>query len=369
MLKNDRFLQACMRQEVDYTPIWLMRQAGRFLRSYQDLWEKYDFMTLCKTPELAAQVTTFPVKFLGVDAAILFSDLLVPCEAMGLKPVFLKNKSPRFPHPIQDEAQIEKLTIPDPNATMNFVMESIRLSKKMLDGDAPVIGFTGGPFTLAAYMVEGSYPFVLHSTKKMLFQYPNILHALLAKAAKTITLFLNAQIEAGADAVMIFDNFSGLLSPDLYQAFALPYTTDIIENLHRENCPVILYVYGCSALLELMAASGPDVLSIDDRTDLSLARQKVGGKTALQGNIDALSLYADPAIIQREARRVLDKFGNGSGHIFNVGNALQPDLPVENVRILIETVHKESRLYHPVIDKVVSPQAGQKHPDARRAKS
>jgi uroporphyrinogen decarboxylase len=346
MLKNDRFLRACMRQEVDYTPIWLMRQAGRFLQEQQDVWKKNDFVALCKTPELAAEITTFPLRFLGVDAAILFSDLLIPCEAMGLKLVYLKRKSPKFPHPIKEKAQIEKLIVPDPYDKMNFVMESIRLSKKILAGEAPVIGFTGGPFTLAAYMVEGSYPFVLSNTKRILFQDPGSLHALLAKAAKTITLFLNAQIEAGADAVMIFDNFSGVLPPERYREFALPYTTEIIEYLHRKNCPVILYVYGCSALLELMASSGPDVLSIDERTDLSKARQLVGGKTALQGNIDAMVLYADPAVIKQEVRYVLDKFGSGSGHIFNVGNALQPDLSVQNVKILIETVQKDSRLYH-----------------------
>jgi uroporphyrinogen decarboxylase len=180
----------------------------------------------------------------------------------------------------------------------------------------------------------------------MLYQDPSSLHTLLANTAKTITMFLNAQIEAGADAVMIFDNFSGVLPPERYRDFALPYTTEIIENLHRHKCPVILYVYGCSALLELMASSGPDVLSIDERTDLSMARQMVGGKAALQGNIDAMVLYADPEVIKHEARCILDKFGNGGGHIFNVGNALQPDLSIENVQILIETVHKESRLYH-----------------------
>jgi uroporphyrinogen decarboxylase len=346
MLKNDRFIRACFQQEVDYTPIWLMRQAGRFLQEHQDLWKKYDFMTLCKTPEFASEITVFPVTFLGVDAAILFSDLLVPCEAMGLKLMFPKQKPPRFPKPIRNTAQIEKLNIPDPYEKMNFVMETIRLTKKSLDGAAPVIGFTGGPFTLSAYMIEGTKPHELYSIRRMLFQAPGSLHALLRKTTKTISLFLNAQIEAGADAVMLFDNFAGVLSPVQYQEFALPYTTEIIKNLQRKNHPLILYVYGCSSLLELMAASGPDVLSIDERTDLSLARQRVGGKVALQGNIDSLVLYADPEVIKHETRRILESFGTGSGHIFNGGNALHPDLPVEHVRTLIEAVQKDSRRYH-----------------------
>lgn len=346
MLKNDRFIRACMRQEVDYTPVWLMRQAGRFLQEQQDVWKKYDFMTLCKTPEFASEITVFPVTFLGVDAAILFSDLLVPSEAMGLKLVYPPQKAPHFPEPVQNSSQVEKLSVPDPMEKMKFVMETVRLAKKGLDGAAPVIGFTGGPFTLAAYMIEGTMPHALSSTRKMLFQAPECLHALLQKAAKTITLFLNAQIEAGADAVMLFDNFAGVLSPAQYREFSLPYTTEIIQNLRRKNIPVILYVYGCSALLELMAAAGPDVLSIDERVDLSLARKRVGEKTALQGNIDSLVLCSDPEVIRHETLRVLEAYGPGRGHVFTGGNALQPDLPVDNVKAFVKMVQKESRSYH-----------------------
>jgi len=346
MLKNDRFIKACWREKVDYTPIWLMRQAGRILKGHQDLWKKYDFMTLCKTPSLAAEITIFPVRFLGVDAAILFSDLLVPCEAMGMKLVFTKDFGPKFPEPIKSGKDISKLITPNPYEKMNFVMETIKLTKKGLNGLAPVIGFAGGPFTIAAHMIEGINSYRFPEIKKMLFKYPSSLHLLLEKTTETITDFLNAQIEAGADSVMIFDNCAGQLSPDEYKEFVFPYTTEIIKNLKRDNCPVILYVYGCSHLLELMVSSKPDAISLDEKTDISTAKKKVKGKVALQGNIDALALYSDPETIKKEAKKILEKFGKGNGHIFNVGNALSPDLPVENVKALIEAVHKESKVYH-----------------------
>ena len=229
---------------------------------------------------------------------------------------------------------------------MNFVMETIKLTKKGLNGLAPVIGFAGGPFTIAAHMIEGINSYRFPGIKKMLFKYPSSLHLLLEKTTETLTSYLNAQIEAGADSVMIFDNCAGQLSPDEYKEFVFPYTTEIIKNLKRDNCPVILYVYGCSHLLELMVSSKPDVISLDEKTDISTAKKKVKGKVALQGNIDALALYSDPETIKKEAKKILEKFGKGNGHIFNVGNALSPDLPVENVKALIEAVHKESKVYH-----------------------
>src|SRR6266508_3134718 len=290
MINNDRLIRACRRQEVDRAPVWMMRQAGRYMPEYRALRAKYDFMTMCKTPELAAEVSMQPYEILGVDAVIMFSDILVPVEAMGMKLDIVESKGPVLEDPIRAEAQIEKLIVPDPVETMPFVMETIRLLRKRLDASAPLIGFAGAPFTLASYMVEGGGTRNYAEIKRMMYREPMTIHRLLDKLADTIILYINAQIEAGAQVVQLFDTWAGELSAADYEEFALPYERKIFERIHRDPSgrdpsgrgpsvsavPAILYVNGCSHILEKMAESGADVLSIDWRIDLAEARRRVG---------------------------------------------------------------------------------------------
>jgi uroporphyrinogen decarboxylase len=344
MINNDRLIRACRRQEVDRAPVWMMRQAGRYMPEYRALRAKYDFMTMCKTPELAAEVSLQPYEILGVDAVIMFSDILVPVEAMGMKLDIVESKGPVLEDPIRTEAQVEKLTIPDPIETMPFVMETIRLLRKRLDMSAPLIGFAGAPFTLASYMVEGGGTRNYAEIKRMMYREPMTIHRLLDKLAETIILYVNAQIEAGAQVVQLFDTWAGELSTADYEEFALPYERKVFERIHRDpsgrgpsgsNVPAILYVNGCSHILEKMAESGADVLSIDWRIDLAEARRRVGDRVALQGNLDPCELLGTPETIAESVKEILKK-GGGLGHIVNLGHGILPMVPVENARAFIE---------------------------------
>ena len=340
MINNDRLIRACRRQEVDRAPVWMMRQAGRYMPEYRALRAKYDFMTMCKTPELAAEVSLQPYEILGVDAVIMFSDILVPVEAMGMKLDIVESKGPVLEDPIRTEAQVEKLTVPDPVETMPFVMETIRLLRKRLDTSAPLIGFAGAPFTLASYMVEGGGTRNYAEIKGMMYREPMTIHRLLDKLADTIILY----IKAGAQVVQLFDTWAGELSAADYEEFALPYERKVFERIHRDhsgrgpsgsNVPAILYVNGCSHILEKMVESGADVLSIDWRIDLAEARRRVGDRVALQGNLDPCELLGTPETIAESVKEILKK-GGDLGHIVNLGHGILPMVPVENARAFIE---------------------------------
>jgi uroporphyrinogen decarboxylase len=339
MINNDRLIRACRRQEVDRAPVWMMRQAGRYMPEYRALRAKHDFMTMCKTPELAAEVSLQPYEILGVDAVIMFSDILVPVEAMGMKLDIVESKGPVLEDPIRTEAQVEKLIIPDPAETTPFVMETIRLLRKRLEHEAPLIGFAGAPFTLASYMVEGGGTRNYAEIKQMMYREPMTIHRLLDKLADTIILYINAQIEAGAQVVQLFDTWAGELSAADYEEFALPYERKVFERIHRGpsglTVPAILYVNGCSHILEKMVESGANVLSIDWRIDLAEARRRAGDKVALQGNLDPCELLGTPETIAESVKEILKK-GGGLGHVVNLGHGILPTVPVENARAFIE---------------------------------
>ena len=339
MINNDRLIRACRRQEVDRAPVWMMRQAGRYMPEYRALRAKYDFMTMCKTPELAAEVSLQPYEILGVDAVIMFSDILVPVEAMGMKLDIIESKGPVLEDPIRTEAQVDKLIIPDPVETMPFVMETIRLLRKRLDHEAPLIGFAGAPFTLASYMVEGGGTRNYAEIKRMMYREPQTIRRLLDKLADTIILYINAQIEAGAQVVQLFDTWAGELAAADYEEFALPYEQKVFERIHRGpsglSVPAILYINGCSHILEKMVESGANVLSVDWRIDLAEAISRVGDKVALQGNLDPCELMGTPETITESVKKILKK-GGGLGHIVNLGHGILPMVPVENARSFIE---------------------------------
>jgi len=345
-VQNDRLLRACRKEPVDRTPVWIMRQAGRYLPAYRALREQVSFMKLCKTPELALQATLTPLEVMEVDAAILFSDILIPVEAMGMKVVFTEKKGPQLPKPIRSEADVARLRVPDPEETMAFVPRAIRLINEALRGRIPLLGFSGAPYTLATYMIEGETSKNFYGIKRRLFEAPKLLHALLDKLADTVTAYLNAQIAAGAHAVQLFDTWAGALSPTEYAEFAFPYTQRVIAGLRRDRTPVILYVNGGSDYLERMAGTGADVLSLDWRIDIGEARRRVGHKVALQGNLDPCALYGPPAAIRAQVARVLQSFGKGEGHIFNLGHGILPDIPVAHAVAMVDAVHEESARFH-----------------------
>jgi len=323
-----------------------MRQAGRYLPEYRRIREHYDFMTMCKTPSLAAEITFLPVEILGVDAAILFSDILVIPEAMGMGLEFHEGRGPVFPDPIRTENQIQALTVPDPSEKLGYVLDAIRETKERLGGKVPLISFSGSPWTLAAYMIEGQGSPDFRQAKTLMYDRPDLMHLLLGKLAESVAAYLNAQIEAGADAVQIFDTWGGVLSPDDFQTFSLSYIEKIISGLRRNGTPVIFYCRGTGVLLDEVARCGADVIGIDWTVDIGRAREIAGGRVAIQGNLDPAALYAAPEKIREAVKGVLGKFGSGPGHIFNLGAGVAPDVPVENVRALVQAVKEESRVYH-----------------------
>ncbi len=348
-LENDLFLKACRREPTERTPIWLMRQAGRYLPSYQALRQRYDFLTLCRTPELAAEVTLQPVEQLDVDAAILFSDILVVPEAMGLTVRLEDGLGPQIEHPVRTAADVARLVIPDPHEKLGYVLEAVHATLERLRGRVPLIGFAGAPWTLLAYMVEGSGTGDFRRARVFIREAPDVAHALLEKIAHAVARFLRAQIEAGVHAVQLFDTWAGLLDPDSFAEFALAGVRRVIRELKAAGCddvPILLFSRGTAAWTETLAETGADVLSLDWTCDLARARQQVGDRVALQGNLDPIALLASPDIVVREARRVLARFGPGSGHIFNLGHGVLPETPVENVRRLVDTVKRESPKYH-----------------------
>lgn len=346
MLKNDNFLRACRREKTDYTPVWMMRQAGRYLPEYLATRKKAgDFLTLCKTPDLAAEVTLQPIDRFNLDAAILFSDILVIPEAMGMELQFLEGEGPHFPNPVRDAAAIEKLADPDPMQELGYVMNAIKAINKGLDSRVPLIGFTGAPWTLATYMVEGGGSKNFAVIKKMLYDRPDLMHALLDKTTKAVINYLKAQIEAGVHAVQIFDTWGGILTPDDFDNFSLQYIQRIVEEIKGE-VPIIVFAKGAGHMLESIAATGCDVVGVDWMADIGDVRRRIGGSVALQGNMDPCNLYASPDVIRRKVADILAKYGEGSGHIFNLGHGILPDIPVDHAKAFIDAVHELSPAYH-----------------------
>jgi uroporphyrinogen decarboxylase len=330
---QDRLIRACRREAVDRPPVWLMRQAGRYLKEYQDIRAQVSFLELCKTPDLAVEVSLQPFRILSVDGVIMFSDILIPVEAMGA-PIEFTDDGPRIADPIRSASQVTALTIPDPAERTPHVLEIIRRLGGELQGLAPVIGFAGAPWTLATYLVEGGGSKNFATIKALLYSEPRLLHQLLEKLARAITLYLKAQIEAGAQVVQLFDTWAGELSTEAYEEFALRYEQQVIEGLPRDRAPVILYINGCGNVLEQMAASGADVLSIDWRVDLAEARRRVGDRVALQGNVDPCVLLGSRERVTQIARETLAK-GGGQGHILNLGHGILPQTPVENAQAFV----------------------------------
>lgn len=349
-LKNDRFLKAIKRQPVDMTPIWIMRQAGRYLPEYRETRAKAgSFMTLCKTPELACEVTLQPLRRYDLDASIIFSDILTIPDAMGLGLSFAEGEGPRFAHPLRTEKEIGKLTVPD-LSLLSYTYDAIRLVQHELDGKVPLIGFCGSPWTLAAYMVEGRGKTGFPTLFRMMQEAPFLLHQLLDILAKSASAHLNAQIEAGVQVVKLFDSWGGMLDTANYQEFSLYYIKQVIAGLHKEYkgeaIPVIVFTKGGSAWVDIMADSGCDMLALDWEITLAQARQQVGDKVALQGNLNPQVLLQSPEMITRQAAEVLASFGKGSGHVFNLGHGITPDVPPEHLAVLIEAVHSLSKPYH-----------------------
>jgi len=351
-LKNDRYLRALLRQPVDKTPVWVMRQAGRYLPEYREVRAKAgDFMTLCSTPDLACEVTLQPIRRFDLDAAIIFSDILTIPDAMGLGLHFVAGEGPKFSNPIQSAADIAKLGVPDMEDNLGYVMDAIRLARREIDGKVPLIGFSGSPWTLACYMVEGGSSKDFAKVKGMMFDAPEQMHALLNVMADSVIAYLNAQIAAGAQSVMLFDTWGGALSTGNYQEFSLAYMKKIIAGLTRESdgrtVPVTMFTKGGGQWLELMAETGADAVGLDWTTDIGTARQRVGDKVTLQGNMDPCVLYASADRVEQEVASVLASFGKAeTGHVFNLGHGIHPTIEPEKMKRLIDSVHRLSEPYH-----------------------
>ena len=346
-LLNDLFLRACKRQPVERTPVWMMRQAGRYLPEYKTVRAKSDFLSMCKTPELSAEVTIQPVDIVGVDAAIIFSDILVVPEAMGMKLVVEEGKGgPQFPLPLRSLSAVQQLKAPDPYSSLRFVMDALKLVRQELNGRVPLIGFSGSPWTLAAYMVEGKGSKDFRHIKEMIFSNPKESHMLLEMLARTVADYLSAQIESGAQAVQIFDSWGGILGQDEFEEFSLRYIQQVISLVKRNDEPIIVFCKDCGHSLEKIASVGADVVSLDWTIDMRKARKLVGDKVALQGNLDPTLLFSSPKRIGEGVKSVLEKFGQGSGHVFNLGHGILPETPVENTKAMIETVKRLSVAFH-----------------------
>ena len=351
VLKNDTFLRALRREPTAYTPLWVMRQAGRYLPEYNATRKRAgNFLALCKTPELATEVTLQPLARFPLDAAIIFSDILTIPDAMGLGLYFAEGEGPKFERPLRDEASIKALRVPEPEAQLAYVMEAIRLTVRELDGRVPLIGFSGSPYTLACYMIEGGGSDDFRHIKTMLYNRPDLLHHILDINAQAVIAYLVSQAKAGAQALMIFDTWGGSLSHAAYHEFSLPYMQRIVAALKNDpvskNTPLVLFTKNGGLWLEGMAATGCDALGLDWTMDLATARQRVGQQVALQGNLDPMTLFAAPQQIRAEVAKALASFGKGNGHVFNLGHGISQHTPPDHVAALVSAVHELSAAYH-----------------------
>ncbi|MGS0675992.1 uroporphyrinogen decarboxylase [Shewanella sp. 0m-4] len=350
-LKNDRYLRALLKQPVDRTPVWMMRQAGRYLPEYKATRaEAGDFMSLCKNQDLACEVTLQPLRRYDLDAAILFSDILTVPDAMGLGLYFETGEGPRFERPTDTIDSIKKLCIPDPEDELGYVMRAVSTIRRELKGEVPLIGFSGSPWTLATYMVEGGSSKAFEKIKKMAYEEPATLHMLLDKLADSVTLYLNAQVANGAQSLMIFDSWGGALSHHAYREFSLRYMQKIVDGLTRHadgrQVPVTLFTKGGGLWLESMAETGCDALGLDWTVDIGDARRRVGHKVALQGNMDPSVLYGTPERIHQEVDQILSSYGEGTGHVFNLGHGIHQHVDPERAGSFINSVHELSGKYH-----------------------
>lgn len=350
-MMNDTFLKACRGEAVPYTPIWIMRQAGRYLPEYCATRARAgSFLNLCKTPSLATEVTLQPLARYNLDAAILFSDILTIPDAMGLGLYFAEGEGPKFERPLREEWAIRNLQAPDPHDHLRYVIDAVAEIHRALDNSVPLIGFAGSPFTLACYMVEGSGSDTYKEAKTLMYSRPDLMHHILDVTTKAVTDYLNAQIEAGAQVVMVYDSWGGMLSQAAYLEFSLPYMARIMEGLTREYSgrvvPRIIFTKGGGLWLEQMAQCGTDAIGLDWNIEIGDARRRVSDKVALQGNMDPSVLFAPPAAVAAEARRILASYGKGSGHIFNLGHGISQFTPPDHMQVLVDTVREDSRQYH-----------------------
>jgi len=339
MSQDYTFLKACRGEKTDYTPVWLMRQAGRYLPQYMAVRKKVTFLELCKTPELAAEVTIQPIDYLNADAAILFSDILTPVEPMGMKLDFVPG--PVFENPVRTEADIDALRIPVMEEDVPYVLETIKILRREFEGRVPLIGFGGAPFTLACYMVEGKGSKDFAQIKRMMYGAPELFAKLMEKITEMDRQYLNAQIAAGAQTIQIFDTWGGIVSPLDYEKFILPYTRKLIDGLDR-SVPIIHFVKGSGTMLDTVAKAGSDVMGLDWHVNLGKARDVIGPDIAVQGNLDPTVLYAPKEHIEREVKRILDENAGRPGHIFNLGHGILPTVDPEHAKFMVECVHKHS---------------------------
>lgn len=346
-LQNDLYLRALNREATERTPVWVMRQAGRYLPEYLRVRKQAgDFMSLCSNPELACEVTLQPIDRFNLDAAILFSDILTIPDAMGLGLHFEAGEGPKFSNPIKTRADVDNLPVPDPNDSLRYVMDAVSTIRKELNGRVPLIGFSGSPWTLATYMVEGGGTKDFAKIKGLLFSEPDTLHKLLDKTAQSVISYLNAQVEAGAQSLMVFDTWGGVLAPANYKEFSLRYMQQIVDGLTREaqgrKVPVVLFTKNGGQWLNIMADTGCDGLGVDWTTDLADARARTGDRVALQGNLDPSVLYGSPESIRNEVQRVLDSYGTGPGHVFNLGHGIHQHVNPEHLGVMVEAVRELS---------------------------
>ena len=348
---NNRLIKALRREPVDVTPVWIMRQAGRYLPEYRKVREQAkNFMTVCSTPELACEVTLQPLARFNLDAAIIFSDILTIPDAMGLGLYFVEGEGPKFKKQLSRPTDIKALFIPDMETELRYVMDAIRLVQHDLAGKLPLLGFSGSPWTLATYMIEGGSSKTFSKIKKMLFDNSRLLHELLEVLTTSVTAYLNAQIAAGVNAVMLFDTWGGVLSQRDYVGFSLQYMEKIISNLDKgpdgESVPTILFTKNAGPWLEKLATSGCDAVGLDWTIEMGDARKRIGSRVALQGNMDPAVLYASPQRIRQEVKTILTSYGKGEGHIFNLGHGINPDVSPEHVAVLVDAVHELSKVNH-----------------------
>ncbi len=335
-------LLACRRERVDFTPVWLMRQAGRYMKEYRALRARYSFLEMCKTPDLATEITLMPIDQIGVDGAIIFADILLPLEGMGVDLRFTEAGGPKIQNPVRTDRDIENLRVIDPDEDVPFLLEAIRQVRRALEGRVPLIGFSGAPFTLASYLVEGGHSKNFLRTKKLMYQNPESWGRLMEKLVRVVIRYARSQITAGAQAVQLFDSWVGCLGPDDYEAFVLPHSQRVFKELGRD-VPFIHFATSASTLLPLMRQAGGDVIGVDWRIHLGEAWKKIGYDVGIQGNLDPTLLFAPPQRIRKAVRAILAAAENRSGHIFNLGHGILPETPIDHVRLMVDAVHEMSQ--------------------------
>ncbi|MDT7780994.1 MAG: hypothetical protein QOC99_3506 [Acidobacteriota bacterium] len=341
-LLDTPFMRACRREPVPYTPVWLMRQAGRYMKEYREVRARHTFLEMCKKPDVAAEVTTYAAHRLNVDAAIIFADILLIIEPMGLDLEFAKGEGPSIHNPVRTPVDVDRLREVEDVGSLSYVYDAIRITRRELRPDIPLIGFCGAPFTLASYICEGGGSKNYIHTKRLMYTDPGAWHALMSLISRALPRYLNAQIEAGAQAVQLFDSWVGALSPDDYREYVLPHTREVIRNV-KPGVPVIHFGTGTAALLELMKEAGGDVIGLDWRVRLDEGWRRLGDDVAVMGNFDSIALFTTPEIVRRRAKAILEQAAHRPGHIFNLGHGILPETPVENVVALVEAVHELSR--------------------------